>query len=293
MSMQHDRAILSIQSAVSFGHVGNSAAVFPLQRLGFEVWPINTLQFSNHPGYGGFRGRIFPADHIAELTLGLAERGVLAACDGVLSGYLGDPATGDAVLDAVARVKAANPAALYCCDPVIGDGGAVYVRRGVAEFFAARGVKAADILTPNQFELQHLTGVPAGSLTDAIAAARTLIAADTISAGPRIVLVTSLAREGALPEMIEMLAVERDAAWLVATPRLVLTPNGAGDAVAALFLGHFLKTCSAPAALGAAASAIFAILDATAAAGARELRLVAAQDVLLAPARRFAAERVA
>src|ERR1700732_3653711 len=156
--------ILSIQSAVSYGHVGNSAAVFPLQRLGFEVWPVNTLQYSNHPGYGAFRGRVFEPAHVAEVITGIAERGVLGTCDAVLSGYLGDAATGEAVLDAVSRVKAANPAALYCCDPVIGDSGTgVYVRPGVAEFFQQRGLPAADIVTPNQFELEHLTGSAAAS----------------------------------------------------------------------------------------------------------------------------------
>jgi len=280
--------ILSIQSAVSYGHVGNSAAVFPLQRLGFEVWPIDTLQFSNHPGYGAFRGRVFEPLLVAELVAGLAERGALAQCDAVLSGYLGDAATGAVVLDAVARVKAANPAALYCCDPVIGDSGSgIYVRPGIPEFFLERGLPAADILTPNRFELEHLTGGSAPSIETAVAAAEILRAS-----GPRVVLVTSLDRDDAPGDSVEMLAVEADAAWLVATPRLPLSVNGAGDAVAALFLGHFLRTGEAGLALGATASSIFAILEATQRAGMRELQLVAAQDELVAPRRRFAAERV-
>src|SRR5476651_1786339 len=104
--------ILSVQSSVAFGHVGNSAAVFPLQRLGFEVWPVNTVAFSNHPGYGSWRGRICPADLVAELLRGIAERGVLASCTAVLSGYLGTVDAGIATLDTVTRIKEANPEAL-------------------------------------------------------------------------------------------------------------------------------------------------------------------------------------
>jgi pyridoxine kinase len=241
--------VLSIQSAVSYGHVGNSAAVFPLQRLGFEVWPIDTLQFSNHPGYGAFRGRVFEPELVADLVTGMAERGALAGCDAVLSGYLGDAATGAVVLDAVARVKAANPKALYCCDPVIGDSGpGIYVRGGIPEFFRERALPAADILTPNRFELEHLTGQPAATIETALCAVDTLRAA-----GPRVVLVTSLERAEAPPDTVEMLAVEAGAAWRVATPRLALSANGAGDAVAALFLGHFLRTEDTAAALGATA----------------------------------------
>lgn len=280
--------ILSIQSAVSYGHVGNSAAVFPLQRLGFEVWPINTLQFSNHPGYGAFRGRVFEPQFVTDLVAGLAERGVLSDCDAVLSGYLGDAGTGEAVLEAVARVKAANPAAIYCCDPVIGDSGpGIYVRPGIPEFFARRGIPAADIVTPNRFELERLTGKAVTSVDSALAAADALRAR-----GPRLVLVTSLERDDASSNAIEMLAVEAEAAWRVATPRLPLSANGAGDAVAALFLGYFLKSGKAEAALGATASAIFAILDATCRAGSRELQLVQAQNEFVAPCRQFVAERL-
>jgi pyridoxine kinase len=281
--------ILSIHSAVSYGHVGNSAAVFPLQRLGFEVWPIDTLQFSNHPGYGAFRGRIFEPELVAELVAGIAERGVLGTCDGVLSGYLGSVATGDAALDAVARVKAANPAALYCCDPVIGDrGSGVYVQSGLVEFFRSRALPAADILTPNHFELEVLSERRCASLSDLLEAAAMLL-----RAGPRTVLVTSLERNEAPLDTIEMLAVTGTGAWLIETPRLPIAPNGAGDAVAALFLGHLLQGREADTALAATASSIFAVLEATRRAGVRELQLIAAQDSLVSPPRRFAPRRVA
>ncbi|MDB5375131.1 MAG: pyridoxal kinase, partial [Belnapia sp.] len=136
--------ILSIQSWVAYGHVGNASAIFPLQRLGAEVWAVNTVQFSNHLGYGGFRGQVFAGSLIRDCVLGIEERGVLPGCDAVLSGYIGDAETGAAVLDAVARVKSANPAAMYCCDPVIGDNGRVYVRSGIAELLRDQALPLAD-----------------------------------------------------------------------------------------------------------------------------------------------------
>src|ERR671920_2606930 len=154
--------ILSIQSHVAYGHVGNAAATFPLQRIGVEVWPIHTVQFSNHTGYGAWTGRVFDAPMIEERVEGIAARGVLAACDGVLSGYMGSADIGNAILSTVARVRAANPAALYCCDPVIGDvGRGVFVRPGIPEFMREQAVPSADIITPNQFELDYLSGMTA------------------------------------------------------------------------------------------------------------------------------------
>ncbi len=284
-------AILSIQSHVAYGYVGNRSATFALQRLGHEVWPVNTVQFSNHTGYGRWRGQVFEPAHVAEVVGGIAERGVLARCQAVLSGYMGDAATGGVILDAVAQVRAANPQALYCCDPVMGDQGrGFFVRPGLPEFMRERAVPAADIITPNQFELEYLTGRSIRTLEDALAAATR-----AREMGPGIVLVTSLQREGMAAGTIEMLAVTRTGAWLVFTPHLPLQPppNGAGDAVAALFLSHLLRGRDAGAALGETAASIFGIFSATHAAGARELQLVAAQEELVAPTRRFAVERVA
>jgi pyridoxine kinase len=288
MTIASPMNILSVQSAVALGHVGNSAAVFPLQRLGFEVWPVNTVAFSNHPGYGAWRGQICTAELIAELLAGIAERGVLASCAAVLSGYLGTVETGLAILDTVTQVKLANPEALYCCDPVIGDrAGGAYVRSGIAAFFRDQALAKADLATPNHFELEQLAERPVESLADA------LLAADTVKRiGPRIVLVTSLERGDAPAEISEMLVVEDERAWLVATPRLPIAVNGAGDAVAALFLGHYLLTQSAERALAAVAASIFSIIEATHKAGARELQLVAAQEALVAPHHRFVARRV-
>jgi len=276
--------ILSIQSAVAYGHVGNSAAVFPLQRLGFEVWPVNTVQFSNHPGYGAWRGEVFTAASVGAVIQGIAERHVLSGCRAVLSGYLGDLAVGEVVLDAVARVKSANPAALWCCDPVIGDAGTGrYVGPGIAEFFRDRALAKADLITPNCFEAEFLTGVKIDSLEAALAACTALRAR-----GPRLVLLTSL-RQG---ERIGLLAVAEAGSWLVETPLLPLTASGAGDAVAALFLGHWLRSGDIATALEAAAGAIHAVLRQTLAAGQREIQLIAAQDALVAPPVRFPARRL-
>jgi pyridoxine kinase len=273
--------VLSLQSRVSYGHVGNAASVFPLQRLGIEAWALDTVAFSNHTGHGRWRGSAVPADAIAELFEGIAELGVLQGIDAVLSGYLGDRATGPVLLDIVERVKSANPEALFCCDPVIGDvDTGSYVTEGIAEFFRDRALALADIVTPNHFELEFLVGNPIASLAEAAGAAQNLRAR-----GPRIVLVTSLAAD---PDHVTMLASGREGAWAVETPRLPVTLNGCGDVTAALFLAHLLRGQSLPDALALTASSIFAIIETTAREERYELALVAAQDELLAPTRRFA-----
>jgi pyridoxine kinase len=283
--------VLSIQSHVAFGYVGNRAAAFPLQRLGMEVWAINTVQFSNHTGYGVWSGQVFGPAHIRELVDGIDRLGVLGQCDAVLTGYLGDAELGQAALEAVARVRAANPKALYCCDPVMGDHGrGLFVRAGIPELFRDRIVQLADILTPNQFELEYLAGGPLGTL-EAVLAATTALR----QARGAIVLVTSLHRRDAPPGTIEMLAHGDDGAFLVATPMIdfATPPNGSGDTVAALFLAHRLAGDGLGASLEAAAAGIFAVMQETARQGRRELALIAAQEQLAGTARPFKARRLA
>lgn len=278
--------ILSIQSHVAYGHVGNASAAFPLQRLGHEVWTVNTVQFSNHTGYGAWRGPVFPADTIREVVQGVEERGVMASCDGVLSGYMGEAAIGEAILDAVARVKTANPDALYCCDPVIGDvGRGVFVRPGVPEFMRDRALPAADVITPNQFELEFLAGAKVASLDAAKAATAGLLAR-----GPRAALVTSLLTAETPVDSIELLAVDQTGAWRLRTPLLPVSVNGAGDAIAALFFVHFLEIGSAAEAMSRAASSVYGVLKATAAAGSREILTVEAQDEFVSPSVLFRPE---
>jgi pyridoxine kinase len=280
--------ILSIQSHVAYGHVGNASATFPMQRLGHEVWPIHTVQFSNHTGYGSWTGRVFDGLAVEELVDGIAARGALAHCDGVLSGYMGSADIGQAVLSTVARVRAANPAALFCCDPVIGDvGRGVFVRAGIPEFMRDLAVPAADIVTPNQFELDYLSSGTSATLPDARAALARIHAL-----GPRVVLVTSLHTDTTPDDAIDLVAGESGAVWRVRTPKLGISVNGAGDAIAALFLVHYLESCSAKVALEKAASSIYGLLRRTEEAGSREILMVAAQDEFVAPTRVFAAEAV-
>jgi len=279
--------LLSIQSHVTYGHVGNSAAVFPLQRLGWDVWPVHTVLFSNHPGYGAFRGAVTPVETVRAVLQGVEARGALADCDGVVTGYIGDAGLGDAILEAVAAARAANPAARYVCDPVMGDRhGGLYVADAIPPFMRERAIPASDAALPNHFELEVLTGRRVESLEDARAAADALRAQ-----GPEVVVVTSLERTGAPDGVIEMLLAAPEGAWLIETPRLPFDhpPNGAGDLTAALFAGWWLAGLAPREALARTASSVFAVLEETRALGRRELALVAAQDKLVAPPRRFEA----
>src|SRR5215212_3910125 len=280
--------ILSIQSHVAYGHVGNAAATFPLQRIGIEVWPIHTVQFSNHTGYGAWTGRMFEAGLITELVDGIATRGALGHCDGALSGYMGSAETGAAILDAVARVKAANPRARYCCDPVIGDvGRGVFVRPGIPEFMREHAVPAADIVTPNQFELDHLTGLASATRGEALAAIDALHAL-----GPKAIMVTSLHTDETPSDAIDLVASDASGRFRVRTPKLPLSINGAGDAIAALFFAHVLRTGAAAEALSRAASSVFGVLKRTADAGSREILLIQAQEEFVQPTQVFPAEPI-
>lgn len=280
--------ILSIQSWVAYGHVGNASAVFPMQRLGCEVWAIHTVQFSNHTGYGAWKGRVYDGTMVDELVEGLAERGVLGRCDGVLSGYMGSSDIGNAILAAVGRVRAANPAATYCCDPVIGDvGRGVFVRPGIPEFMRDQAVPVADVITPNHFELEYLSGRPVRSLADAKAAVSALHAI-----GPKVVLVTSLDTQETPDDAIDLLASDTGGFYRLRTPRLGLSVNGAGDAIAALFNLHWKRSGSAAEALDLAGASIYGLLKRTEEAGSREILTVAAQDEFVTPSHRFPVEKV-
>jgi pyridoxine kinase len=273
--------ILSFQSAVAYGHVGNSAAVFPLQRLGFEVLPVDTVQFSNHPGYGQWGGAALAPEHVQAVVDGLARLGALARCDAVLSGYLGDAATGPAVLEAVERVRRLRPAALYLCDPVAGDDGGQYVSDEVVSFIATQALPRADVITPNRFELEVLSGLPVTGLAEAAAAARALL-----TRGPRVVVATSLPDGGG----IACLTVTGEGAWAVRTPLIPFHPPvcGSGDTLAALMLAHLLRGEAAPEALSLAVSSLYGVLEKTRSLGRRELALVQAQDEIALPSRLFA-----
>jgi len=277
--MPEPRCVLSIQSDVVRGHVGNAAARFALQRVGVDVWAVPTVLLSNHPGHGKFRGDVTSAAAIASLIDGLDAHGWLARCDGVISGYLGAADQARVAADAVRRVKAQNPRAVYLCDPVFGDDDGAYAQPGVAEAMARELVPLADIVTPNRFELTSLTSKKIESAADAVAAARAL--------GRIEVVVTSVPFEGG---RIGTVAVAGTNAWAVAALRIAQAPHGSGDLLAALYLAARLDGRQVAAALSAACSAVDGVLRAS--AGLDELRLVAAQAELAQPSQILAAEAV-
>ena len=275
--------ILSIQSSVAYGHVGNSAVTFPLMRMGVTVWPVITVHFSNHTGYGGWRGPLLSAADLRDVVRGIDERGVLSEVDAVLSGYQGGEDIGAMILDAVALVKRRNPAAIYCCDPVLGDEGpGLYVRPGIPGLMRQKVVPAAQIITPNQFELESLTGLSVSTMDEVLRAADA-----ARGLGPEVVLVTSVVRQDAPQDGIEMVAVNADGAWLVTTPRLPQTFTGSGDVTAATFLASLLGTADVSGALAHTAAVIYGLLLVTAASGGTELALIAAQDELVRPSHTF------
>ena len=280
--------ILSIQSSVAYGHVGNSAAVFPLQRLGVEVWPIHTVHFSNHTGYGAWRGPLMAAEDVREVLTGIQERGALTEVDAVLSGYQGGEQIGEVILDAVARTKEANPGAIYACDPVMGNAASgCFVHPAIPVLLRERVVPHADVITPNQFELGFLTETDPGDLDstlDSVEQARAM--------GPSTVLVTSVLRPDRPEGTIEMLAVQGESAWVVQTPHLPLKANGSGDVTAALFTAHLLDTADAGVALGRTVSSVFDLLERTHESGRRELQVVQSQAQIANPRMQFAVEKV-
>jgi pyridoxine kinase len=275
--------VISIQSQVAFGHVGNSAAVFPLQMHGIDVTAVPTTLLSNRPGYPTIRGRVLDAQLVADLLLGVEERGALDTCKMILSGYLGSPEIAAVVADFVARAKARSPKLAYCCDPVLGDRDrGLFVHADIPPLVRDRLCPLADIITPNHFEFEFLCGAKATTTDQMIEAAQALLAR-----GPSTVVVTSAELADTPAGEIETLAIERPKAWRVRTPKLPISPNGTGDLFAALFASARVLGSDTPDALGHAASAIFAVLERTALRGTEEMRIVESCELLVHPGRRF------
>ncbi len=275
--------VLSIQSAVAYGHVGNSAAVFPLQRIGVEVMPVYTVNFSNHTGYGAWRGPLISPDDVREVITGIEERGAFPQIDVILSGYQGSEGIADVILDAVARLKEANPSAIYACDPVMGNAkSGCFVAPAIPVLLRERVVPAADIITPNQFELGYLTNTDPDTLES------TLASVDLARAmGPSTVLVTSVERPDREEGTLEMLVADDHGAWIVTTPQLPMKANGSGDVTAALFTAHYRRTGDAADALARTASSVFDLLSNTLESGERELQLVESQEAYAHPRMQF------
>lgn len=278
-------AILSIQSHVTYGYVGNRAATFPLQRMGHEVWTVNTVQFSNHTGYGHWKGEIFSADHIQNVITGMDELCVLPQCEALLSGYLGDRSIGEKVLDAVKLCKKRNPKLIYLCDPVMGDQHrGIFVKPAIPDFMQHEAVKAADILTPNHFEMELLSGQKIQTLIDAYAACRNL------AAHPRqIIIITSLIRENTPKNTLEVFLYSQNGCYLIQTPLLAFPKaiHGTGDLFSALYLGHYLRTSNSVSSLENAVSSIFSILELSCKLESSEMEIVKGQNLIENPTRLF------
>jgi pyridoxine kinase len=284
--------VISIQSQVAFGHVGNSAAVFPMQMHGIDVTAVPTTLLSNRPGYPTIRGRLLEAQLVADLLQGVEERGAVDTCQMILSGYLGSAATAAVVADFVARAKARNPQLAYCCDPVLGDRDrGLFVHADIPPLVLQRLCRLADIITPNHFEFEFLCEAKATTTGQVIEAARALMAQ-----GPSTIVVTSAELEDTPDDAIETLAIERSGegfkAWRVRTPKLPISPSGTGDLFASLLVSARVGGSDTPDALGHAASAIFAVLEKTAISGTEEMRIVESAELLVHPKRRFDAVAV-
>ena len=272
------QGILSIQSHVVYGCAGNSSAVFPLQRLGHIVWPIHTVQFSNHTQYAqGWTGQVMPLGCITELINGLISIDVTRDVKAIISGYMGSGTQADEILETVERVKAANPHALYICDPVMGDPlkGCV-VSPEVTEALCERIMKQADIIVPNQFELTHFTGIEINDLPSAIKACQR-----ALTMGPKIVLVKHL--HSASEDEFTMLMGCADGLFIVTRPLLdfVRQPVGVGDLITSLFTGHYLNNHDPVKSFELCNHAVYRVLQATAQRGEWELQIIPAQEAFV------------
>ena len=275
--------VLTLQSSVACGNVGNAAAAFALQRLGRDVIRIDTVRFSNHPKHGGYSGGPTPAAEMNLLVDGLAERGLLSQVGAVLSGYLGTAENAAAVARAVEAVKAVRPDAVYCLDPVMGDRpGGRFVAETIPPVIQNRLLPLADIATPNAFELELLSGIAVQDVATAADAAKSLaesgklIVATGIHTGENLV---SIVAAGAR-------------AWQVRTPIVDAPAYGAGDLFCAVFLARRLEGLLPTAALAQAASSVHAVFAETRRRGSPELALIPAQAALANPPHIFSVEEI-
>ncbi len=282
-----DPVVLTIQSHVAYGHVGNDAAIFPLQVAGIEVVDIPTTMLSNHPGYPTMRGEFMEPRLIRDLLQGLTERNLPAFATGVITGYLGDPGTADAVRDWVREAKATNPGLRYLCDPVMGDSPGIYVDPALPGKFRDELVPLADAITPNQHEFGWLTGTEIRTRDGLLSAADALV-----ESGIGVVVVTGTQLYDTPDDSLDIYGVTTEGAWRVRTPRFDFTPVGTGDVYTSLFAAHWFQGADIPAALAAAAGGTYAVLTITREANVQEMRLVASASKLLNPDVTFHADRV-
>ena len=272
--------ILSIQSHVSYGHVGNSAAVFCLQILGYNTWPIPTVFLSNHPGHSSSRGNRLTAKTIQDLILGLSDLGVLHQCDAVVSGYFSDPEISRVIVDTVAEIKSKNPSAIYLCDPVMGNNEkGLYVTPQIPKAIASDLLPIADIITPNCFELEQLSGKSITKTDDTANALQ-----EITGQGPTIAICTSAPPR--TPNKIAVIGSQNSTTWIVETSRQVTAANGRGDCFSAIFLAHYLSSNKFENSLSLAVSSVHDLIK-MAGATSRDLPLVDGQKCILQPTEIF------
>lgn len=284
--------VLSIQSHVVYGYAGNKAAVLPMQLLGMDVWPLNTVQFSNHTQYQKWKGMVIPKEQIAEITQGIAEIDALHECDAVLSGYIGAAEQGQEILNTVQRIKSLNPNALYFCDPVMGhpDKGCI-VAPGVAEFLIHDALPQADILAPNLIELRELTGLKVEDFSGALKAIEHLL-----SRGVKKVLVKHLSKVGKDSSKFEMILATTAGIWHISRPLHEFVgrePVGVGDLTSGVFLANLLNGMDDVSAFEHTANAVNDVMSATQRAGKYELQIVAARREIMQPQSHYRAEKIA
>ena len=278
--------VITVQSQLVYGHAGNSAAVPPLRALGLRVAEVPTTLLSNAPFYSTLRGRMLPADWLAELLQGASERGLPERARALVSGYFGTVDNGQVFAQWARRVLADNRQLEYWLDPVIGDTHTgPYVEPALEAVFREQLLPLATVVTPNAFELGRLTGRDALAQDDAIAAARELL-----QRGPRWVIAHSVQGE---PGQLVTLAVSADEVWRWSTEHLPVDVAGTGDVLLALAMAFVLRGEPMPMAISRAIAGVHTALEATLAAGVEEFDVLSAAPAAQLPPGRFRGQRLA
>ena len=281
-------SILSINSFVAIGHVGNSASSFPLQRLGFEVWQLPSVLLSNHRGYETSEGKSVSVSTLSAMLDGIEKLEHFDLCEGIISGYLTTVEMVEFVADAVKRIKAVNPEVLYFCDPILGDFKShLYISEDIANAIRTKLLPLADFVSPNVFELKYIAGRRQETMQ------ATLLSADVLRAyGPKNVIVTSVKGKKGARQTLSNVLVNDKGAWRITVPQLSLRAKGTGDTLLALFSAHILRGENPVRALELATSTLFGVIDDTVRHDADELRLIGAQAEYLSPSYYFDAVRI-
>ena len=261
-------AILSIQSHVVYGYVGNKAAVYPLQSMGYDVWPVNTVQFSSHTGYKEWQGEVFSREHIKKVIQGIENIGAIAECKAILSGYMGSKDTCLEVVETVQRFKAQNSKIIYLCDPVIGNINC-YVKPEVLEFFKTS--LHADIITPNQFEAEILSGISIKNILDLKA-----VAAYFHNLGINVVVITGIKNLTEVANDLSTFVSDKINQHIIFTKEydFKIPLNGTGDLFSSVFLGSYLVNNDAIEATKNALYYMDRVVKNTLNLGARELQVI-------------------